>query len=936
MNKTQQYPRYTGRSFRLLHICLLLLLPLALSAHDIKGYSKERPIVVACDWNKAPYEFLNDQGEPAGSNIDILEQIFKELNLPYRFVMKEWGNAVKTFESGKADLILANARRYSGRSDYFITRNIINYNRIVAATLKDTTGIISIHRLVRQGVVMKPEDASKYYFMAEDSSYLDKIDFQSPKTALMSVEAGDYTYFVWGEEPIKWKIKELNMTQMHLVDVNIPISEIHVIGRDRDLIDAIDDHYSRMKQRGEVEQIVNRWMHPERVTGSTPPKALYTTAAVLLLAAVIWLIYRVSKAHVLRATRESTDLNQMIMKALEMGNFHIMEYDIKTDRMTNKYGHVLPDEGLTLQEFTSRIHPSQQQEFGEKMERLLSGRERKLELDKRWNAGTEGQPRWLTLEGHAVVELDEHGEPAYVINAVHNITHDLEEEQLSYERAKRYQVLSNMPTIATSFYDKDGYLIEANDAMSALCGFQDPKVERFWRKVCMFDIPLFRNAYSPESRDDLYICQHMNYPDMGIDSYIEFTVHPLFNSKGELINYFCAVFDVTDEYRCNHQLVVNRQNNERADQLLKYYDEQLTGLVESGRLYMWHSHIADHTIWFYHSMKNRQLFQTSFDDFFSHIVPSEQDVARYYLTNTSLGQPEMNAVFHFTDDPMGSGESWYNMKSTPLYDADGHIIGHRGISYNLTRSTLLRRELTEVTERAKASGQLKSGFMASMTHELRTPLNAIMGFTDVLRMTTAPEERTEYIRIVRNACDMLVRLINDIFEASTITDEPSSISPAPVDFAVAFDDICLMLEKRVTEPGLSFIKDNPYPSLKTTLDMARIQQIITNFVTNAVKFTREGHIRVGYRLEHTAASPQEAQLYIYCEDTGAGIPKDKQQEVFKRFVKLDEYVQGTGLGLNICKSIAERCGGTIGVESDGPATGSTFWVRIPCEVESNV
>ena len=275
MNKTQQHPRYTGRSFRLLHICLLLLLPLALSAHDIKGYSKERPIVVACDWNKAPYEFLNDQGEPAGSNIDILEQIFKELNLPYRFVMKEWGNAVKTFESGKADLILANARRYSGRSDYYITHNIINYNRIVAATLKDTTGIISIHRLVRQGVVMKPEDYSKYYFMAEDSSYLDKIDFQSPKTALMGVEEGDYTYFVWGEEPIKWKIKELNMTQMHLVDVNIPISEIHVIGRDRELIEAIDDHYSRMKQRGEVEQIVNRWMHPERVTGSTPPKAFF-------------------------------------------------------------------------------------------------------------------------------------------------------------------------------------------------------------------------------------------------------------------------------------------------------------------------------------------------------------------------------------------------------------------------------------------------------------------------------------------------------------------------------------------------------------------------------------------------------------------------------------------------------------------------------------
>ena len=154
-----------------------------------------------------------------------------------------------------------------------------------------------------------------------------------------------------------------------------------------------------------------------------------------------------------------------------------------------------------------------------------------------------------------------------------------------------------------------------------------------------------------------------------------------------------------------------------------------------------------------------------------------------------------------------------------------------------------------------------------------------------------------------------------------------------MDFAKAFDDICLMLEQRVSESGLTFIKENPYETFPATLDIGRIQQIITNFVTNAVKFTKEGHIRIGYKKAPCPSTPdakEEADgLYIYCEDTGAGIPEDKQKLIFERFVKLDEYAQGTGLGLNICKSIAERCNGHLGVNSEGEGHGATFWFWIP-------
>ena len=218
---------------------------------------------------------------------------------------------------------------------------------------------------------------------------------------------------------------------------------------------------------------------------------------------------------------------------------------------------------------------------------------------------------------------------------------------------------------------------------------------------------------------------------------------------------------------------------------------------------------------------------------------------------------------------------------------------------------------------------MKSAFLANMTHEIRIPLNAIVGFSDLLQVIDEPADRKEFIRIIRNNCDMLLRLINDILEASD-TNQTLAITPTALDFSQVFDDICQTVEQRVQEPGVQFIKDNPYESYPTELDKGRIQQVIANFVTNAVKYTHQGYIKVGYR-------EQEGGLYIYCEDTGAGIPKDKQASVFERFVKLNDFVQGTGLGLSICKNIAERCGGKIGVSSEGEGKGSIFWFWIPCK-----
>jgi signal transduction histidine kinase len=219
-----------------------------------------------------------------------------------------------------------------------------------------------------------------------------------------------------------------------------------------------------------------------------------------------------------------------------------------------------------------------------------------------------------------------------------------------------------------------------------------------------------------------------------------------------------------------------------------------------------------------------------------------------------------------------------------------------------------------------------------MTHEIRTPLNAIVGFSDLLQVIDNPDERHEFIRIIRNNCDMLLRLINDILEASSMG-QAIAIEPTHIDLPPVFDDICQTLEQRVQGTGVEFLKANPYDTLPVFMDKGRLQQLLTNFVTNAVKYTQQGHIRVGYRKESRDMNGQRKEgLYFFCEDTGAGIPKEKQTAVFERFVKLNDFVQGTGLGLAICKAIVDRCGGRIGVNSEGEGHGSTFWFWLPCEV----
>lgn len=243
--------------------------------------------------------------------------------------------------------------------------------------------------------------------------------------------------------------------------------------------------------------------------------------------------------------------------------------------------------------------------------------------------------------------------------------------------------------------------------------------------------------------------------------------------------------------------------------------------------------------------------------------------------------------------------------------------------HDITQLKETEKQLTLAKEKAENADLSKSAFLANMSHEIRTPLNAITGFAEILASANTEEEKAQYQEIIKMNADLLLQLVNDILDMSKIEAGTLEFVYTKVDINLLLSDLRQLFQMRVNDAGknIRIIAEPSLPSCSIETDRNRVAQVLSNFTTNAIKFTQEGTISIGYEARDT-------ELYFYVTDTGAGIPADKLPEVFGRFVKLNKDKKGTGLGLSISKTIVNKLEGQIGADSV-EGKGSTFWFTIP-------
>lgn len=266
---------------------------------------------------------------------------------------------------------------------------------------------------------------------------------------------------------------------------------------------------------------------------------------------------------------------------------------------------------------------------------------------------------------------------------------------------------------------------------------------------------------------------------------------------------------------------------------------------------------------------------------------------------------------------------WLEMHAIPgKYDENGKLLTVEGSLMSISKRKALEEELTAAKERAEEANRLKSALIANMNHEIRTPLNAIVGFASLLSIVDDEKEQQEYIGLIQSNTEHLLRLMNDVIDLSNIESGVMNMAGSDVLLDPLMKEIEQIYRPKAEPRNLVLAWDGEQLGGHIYTDRGRLIQILEHLLCNAIKFTLKGTVRLGYRKK------EEGRIWFYVTDTGCGIPEEKKEFIFERFVKLDDFVQGLGLGLPLCKIIVDRLHGTIGVDSK-VGEGSTFWFTLP-------
>lgn len=381
-----------------------------------------------------------------------------------------------------------------------------------------------------------------------------------------------------------------------------------------------------------------------------------------------------------------------------------------------------------------------------------------------------------------------------------------------------------------------------------------------------------------------------------------------------------AVFVLTVIVLLSFSLLRERRRKREALRNLLYEHETLCLAIEGNSTYAWRlegdSVSCDSQFCeLIHHRPGRLLL----DEITPYIHPDDlpafrKNIAARHERTHHKGQYRCN----FT----GEFQWWefsYNTIHTP-----GHAPIIAGLLQNIQELKDHEQELIESRELAEQA-ELKQSFLNNMSHEIRTPLNAIVGFSDMLANEPefSNEERQEFVDIINTNTKLLLKLVGDVLELSRI--ESGNLS-----FTFQRESVCRLLDdvyqthSLLIRPPLQFLKDFPPEDVQVNVDPMRLTQVLTNFLNNANKFTKEGSIRLGY-----CCPSGMSEVHLYVEDTGIGIPHSEQKIIFERFYKRSEFSQGVGLGLSICVLIVEKMGGRIELRSE-EGRGSRFTVVLPC------
>ncbi len=632
------------------------------------------------------------------------------------------------------------------------------------------------------------------------------------------------------------------------------------------------------------------------------------------------IIAHILLANDVTATKEADYRTEESKKNLEMAmdaaNMSSWVYDVHKKVFATLYGDTIVKDSMTLEALQQQLHPQDRDQLTQLFTRLVGKEIEQGHFTVRFYSEQEKQYRYYESR----IRLStEHRGKLLIVGTQVDVTERIQMSRKTQELIAKRELAMQVSNIVHWDFDVlTGKFESYNDPINDFASDKLLTVQEFLEVIHPDDRSVFNDTLQSmlSGKDQRIDCtcrlktrhdatwQYCNVIGVPFER----------DDEGNIIRFTGFRQNISKMHQLDEEL---KERNYKMELTFKtvgmsYWDFD----VQTGRFRAFNDPVND-----YHSEQ-----PIAPEEYLNVTHPDDTRRVREYLDCMLAGEDrEFN--FEYRSRTKWDQE-WQTLVVTGVQvdrDKRGKVICYTGIKFNNTNWEKMACELKELKEKAELSDRLKSAFLANMSHEIRTPLNAIVGFSELMVNCDDQAEKEEYMNIIQSNNELLLRLINDILDLSKIESGILERKPEKFDLAKVCTELYTMIQPKITNPEVEFRLDNSRPDCWVFLDRNRLKQVWMNFLTNAVKCTSSGYVKMGYSVETDG-------IRIYVEDTGAGIPTELQDRVFGRFQKLNEFAQGTGLGLAISRAIVEAAGGKVGFASQ-PGVGSTFWAWLPCEIE---
>ena len=919
----------------MLFVAFLSLTTMAAKSDSTRVYTEQNPLVYEDAWDLWPYAFFNDNGEPDGFNIDLIRLIMKELNIPYIIKLRPQQQAFEDLRDRKSDLMLGLAVGFHDQYGLYGNNAITLFTQSVAAPKGKPTDIKTFRDLGKEGikVIVNPNSMS-YHLMIDYGWEENAIPSSDLREVIQQVSAHEDGQIVWNTLSLKWLMNRYHIDNLQLTPVNMPHGEYKFMSNDQQLLDRLDEAYTKLYTADKITPLQDKWFYPERLKPETPQWIWYALGIALLLivfASAYAISYRIQST---KLNRQNLMRNRRLALILQTSQVRIWTYDIVKDQFAwrNDNGQVAYT--YSMEEFSQRYSPEDSARLKTALNRLAKGtkadQDEELTLSLRAKdvegGDTDLRDYYIVL---SVLRRDKEGKPTVIIGTKKDVTKESQHKRDEDDRALRYWSIFYTPIVGIMYFDKEGKIVNINPKACEM--FRCEAEEIIAEKASIRDI-LGIGDISLESLDGFYATHIIDLDKIPDEErmiksikakgklYNEFKLMTVYDDSEELLGIFAFSRDITTLVSGFDQEQERQREINEVTGVLNHYGNAIDTTIGDSDIRFVRYSPGSHTLTIYNGTDKIQhrLTQTRC---MALVGENSKRAAMRLLTDMDDRADKL--IEHNIQTALrakGGNTLTLYFKLKPNYDKDGNVKEYLGLLRDISELMAIERQMAIETAKVQEVENTKNSFVKNMVQDIKEPMNTVMGYVSQIGEKAPTDNEEELCQGIAQNADYLLHLIDNILYLSRLEARMVDIKKEPCNFAQIFEEQCATGWMKYKNAETRYIVENPYEQLTIDIDAGNLGQAIAQIAANAAQHTKSGVVKARY--DYIGR-----RLIISIDDTGEGIPAEQLDKIKQ------EQPGGAhttkGLGLAITKELISQMEGTLEIMSE-EGSGTTVYITIPC------